>query len=154
MHGPVVRRLAKFIVLAELDLRLLVQAFATLALAQVLLRMWSIDRLRAWCGRTKSGNRSVDRIAWAVSSASQWTPGASCLPSAMALQRLLSANAHSSELCIGVAKDGQALVAHAWVVCEGEVRIGAHEPATYTPLMAWPVAGPIVKRSAAAADPR
>ncbi len=148
------RRLAAFVALAQSDRRLLLRAFATLAVVQFLLRLWSIDRLRAWSARTSSGSRPVDRIAWAVGSASRWMPGASCLPSALALQRLLSANAHSSELCIGVAKEGRAFVAHAWVVCEGRVLIDAHETAAYTRLMAWQVAEPFAKRSVAGGDPR
>jgi len=52
-------------------------------------------------------------------------PAASCLTQALAMLVLLDWFGHSSELRIGVAKNGaDRLKAHAWVECEGKIVIG------------------------------
>lgn len=131
------RRLAAFLALPWGDRRLLIEAFATLAFVRVVLRVWTIERLRQWAGRLERGTKPVDRIVWAVRTASRWTPGTTCLGSALALQRLLSAEGYVSELHIGVARQQPGLVAHAWIVHEGRVLIGDDEQVTYTQLTNW-----------------
>ncbi len=131
------RRLAAFFALPWSDRRLLIEAFATLAFVQVVLRVWTIERLRRWAGRLERGTKPVDRIVWAVRAASRWAPGTTCLGSALVLQRLLSAEGYVSELHIGVARQQPGLVAHAWIVHEGQVLIGDEEQAAYTQLTNW-----------------
>lgn len=131
------RRLAAFLALPWSDRRLLIEALATLAFVRVVLRVWTIERLRRWAGHLEQGTKPVDRIVWAVRTASRWTPGTTCLGSALALQRLLSAEGYVSELHIGVARQQPGLVAHAWIVHEGRVLIGDEEQATYTQLTNW-----------------
>ncbi|MDP1749961.1 MAG: lasso peptide biosynthesis B2 protein [Reyranella sp.] len=131
------RRLAAFFTLPWSDRRLLIEAFATLGFVRVVLHVWTIERLRRWAGRLERGSKPVDRIVWAVRTASRRTPGTTCLGSALALQRLLSAEGYVSELHIGVARQQPGLVAHAWVVHEGQVLIGDEEQATYTQLTNW-----------------
>ncbi len=131
------RQLAAFIALPWRDRRLLIEAAATLAFVRVVLHVWTIERLRRWAGRLERGARPVDRIVWAVRTVSRWAPGTTCLGSALALQRLLSAEGHVSELHIGVARQQPGLVAHAWIVHEGQVLIGDEEQATYTQLTHW-----------------
>jgi hypothetical protein len=132
-----VRQVAAFYRLPWSDRRLLVEAFATLVLVRIALHAWTIERLRRWAGRLERGTKPVNRIVWAVRTASRWTPGTTCLGSALALQRLLSAEGHISELHIGVARQQPGLVAHAWIVCEGRILIGEDEQATYTQLTNW-----------------
>ena len=67
---------------------------------------------------------AVDRYAWAVDVASRRVPRASCLTQALALQSLLARAGYPSELRIGVAKDGAALEAHAWLESGGRIVIG------------------------------
>jgi hypothetical protein len=64
-------------------------------------------------------------------------PGATCLCSALALQHLLSAQGHASELHIGVAQEAKGIAAHAWVLHEGRVLIGEEGQDRYTVLTTW-----------------
>ncbi len=64
-------------------------------------------------------------------------PGATCLCSALALQRLLSSAGHPSQVHIGVARDATGFMAHAWLVHDGVVVIGEEEHERYTRLTAW-----------------
>jgi len=136
-----VRSVARFLALPAADRRLLVEAFVTLVLVRVGLRLVAIDRLRAWAQRMKAGGDPVDRTAWAVHMAAQRLPGTTCLGSALALQRLLSSNGHPSELHIGVARQAGAFAAHAWLVCDGRTLIGEDEQEGFTQLLAWRAGG-------------
>jgi hypothetical protein len=132
------KRVASFLVLPARDRLLLLEAFATLMAVRVALRLFSIDRLRASARRSGSGTTSIGRIAWSVGVASRALPGTTCLASAFALQRLLSAHGRSSELHIGVARKAEAFAAHAWLTCDGRVLVGEEEHEGYTRLVAWP----------------
>jgi hypothetical protein len=135
--------LAAFLALGLGEKTLLLRAFAALLTARGALTVLPLGRLRAWARQMRaSDGRPVDQIVWALSAASRRTPGATCLVSAFALQRLLSREGHASELHIGVAKRGEALAAHAWVVCEGRTLIGEYDGEDYTHLIAWRVAEP------------
>jgi hypothetical protein len=131
------RALAVFLALANDDKLLLWRAFVALAVARVALVLVPLGWLRAWAQRLGGPGQPVDRIVWAVSAATRRMPGATCLVSAFALQRLLSREGHASELHIGVAKRDSELAAHAWIVCEGRTLIGEHEGNDYTHLLAW-----------------
>src|SRR5471030_2636007 len=137
------RAIAAFLALSGGDKVLLLRAFAALVMVRVALAILPLERLRVWARQMRPlGSGSVDRIVWAVSAASRRMPGATCLVSAFALQRLLSREGHASELHIGVAKRDQVLAAHAWVVCEGRTLIGEFDGEDYTHLIAWRVAEP------------
>lgn len=131
------KRLAAFFALPGRDRALLIEAFATLVFVRGAMRLLTIDRLRAWSGRLARGDMPLDRIVWAVRTASRHLPGTTCLGSALALQRLLSSQGHATELHIGVARDPKGLAAHAWVLHEGRVLIGEHEQDRYTTLTTW-----------------
>ncbi len=130
-------RLATYFALPRRDRALLIQAFATLVLVRAALHLVTIDRLRAWAGRVRQGTTPVDRVVWAVRAASRRMPGATCLSSALALQRLLSAQGHASELHIGVAHEPNGIAAHAWILHEGHVLIGEEGQERYTVLTTW-----------------
>jgi hypothetical protein len=132
--------IVSFAALPRGDRTLLLKAIATIVLVRAALHLLPLIRVRAWATRRGPRGPSADRIAWAVAAASRRIPGTSCLIAAFALQRLLSRAGHESELHIGVAKRAQKLAAHAWVVCEGQILIGAREDDPYTPLVAWPAA--------------
>ncbi len=131
------KRLAAFFALPGRDRALLIEAFATLVFVRGAMRLLTIDRLRAWSGRLAHGDMPLDRIVWAVRTASRHLPGTTCLGSALTLQRLLSSQGHATELHIGVARDPKGLTAHAWVLHEGRVLIGEHEQDRYTTLTTW-----------------
>jgi hypothetical protein len=134
------KTIASLMALARGDRALLLKAVGMLVLVRFALHLLPLARLRAWATRRGAHEAPVDRIVWAVSAASRRMPGTSCLISAFALQRLLSRAGYASELHIGVAKRDEKLAAHAWVVCEGRILIGAHDDDPYTPLVAWPAA--------------
>jgi transglutaminase-like putative cysteine protease len=56
--------------------------------------------------------------------------GAVCLPRAMATQAMLRRRGIASRLCLGVARDGRSLAAHAWVEVGQQVIIGETDPAS------------------------
>lgn len=64
-------------------------------------------------------------ICRAVIISSRCVPGATCLTQALAAQALLARQGLTAKLCIGVAKNGQRIRAHAWLENpKGEVLIG------------------------------
>lgn len=135
-------RLATLFSLTASDRRLLLKAVATMAALRLALPLVRPERLRRWAACRGSDSWPVSRIAWAVRAAVRLLPGTTCLPAALAMQRLLSASGHACELHVGVTKRGMVLEAHAWVVCDGDVLIGEHERDEYTRLMAWQAGTP------------
>ena len=119
------------------DFRLLLDAFVATAMFKFALHLFSIERLRALAAKTGCGRQPVGDLVWAVGVAARWVPGTTCLSLALALQRLLSAHGHASELHIGVAHDGGQFAAHAWVEHDGRILIGEDERLAYTRLLSW-----------------
>lgn len=130
-------RLTAFLALPGSDRLLLVKAAATLVAVRCALHLVSIQRLRSWAGHLREANRPVDRIIWSVRTAARRVPGATCLSSALTLQRLLSSAGHPSQVHIGVARDASGFMAHAWLVHDGVVVIGEEEHERYAHLTAW-----------------
>ncbi|MEP0548316.1 MAG: lasso peptide biosynthesis B2 protein [Rhodothermales bacterium] len=81
--------------------------------------------------------RSLRRIIGAVEAMSRRLLGTKpCLTQALAAQRILRQEGMDSTLRIGVAKDGQELLAHAWLERGTRVLIGGgHSPRLYAPLV-------------------
>lgn len=131
------KRLAAFLALPGSDRLLLVRAVATLVVVRCALHLVSIERLRAWAGHLRESNRPAAPIIWSVRTAARHVPGATCLSSALALQRLLSSAGHPSQVHIGVARDASGFMAHAWLVHDGVVVIGEEEHERYAHLTAW-----------------
>ena len=130
-------RLSAFLALPGSDRLLLVKAAATLVAVRCALHLVSIERLRSWAGHLREANRPVDRIIRSVRTAARRVPGATCLSSALTLQRLLSSAGHPSQVHIGVARDASGFMAHAWLVHDGVVVIGEEEHERYAHLTAW-----------------
>lgn len=138
-------RLRKFLGLTSDERRLLVSAALLLGAIRLGLGLFSFQtfrRLLARLTRASAGLRhadspSPDRIAWAVTVASRYTPGArTCFVKALAAQVLLTRRGYPTHLRIGVIRgeEGQ-LQAHAWVESQGRIVIGGTEsPSRYTPL--------------------
>jgi hypothetical protein len=132
-----VSAIATFLALPRRDRLLLLEAAATIVGVRLALRFVSANRLRGWAGRLKAGATPAERIAWAVKATSRRMAGTTCLVTALALQRLLGGRGHVSELVIGVARTRSEFAAHAWVVCGGEILVGADAGQDYARLLAW-----------------
>ena len=138
--------LRKFLRLSAAERQLLIKT--ALLLEVIKLGMWLLPFriLRCLLARMAAGTAparlrhadhpSVDRITWAVETASRRTPGLkTCLAQALAAQVLLTRRGYPALLRIGVAKgERQQLQAHAWVESEGKIVIGGSELERYTPL--------------------
>lgn len=131
------KALAAFLALTGSDRLLLVRAVSTLLAVRCALHLVSIERLRAWAGRLRQGDRPAVRIIWSVRTAAARVPGTTCLCSALALQRLLSTAGQPSQVHIGVARDASGFIAHAWLVHDGGVVIGEEEHERYARLTEW-----------------
>lgn len=97
------------------------EAFVAVVLARFAVRFISPARIFSWANRPP---RRINRftgdeaswVIWAVDrvAARPWM-NALCLPRAIAAHAMLRRRGIPSRLCLGVAREGHALVAHAWV---------------------------------------
>src|SRR5438445_4686679 len=144
------KRLGKFLRLAQAERVLLLEATLLLGAIGLGLRLLPFVRLRELLyrlSRPRDGLRpqtplSATRIAWAVERMSRAVPGArSCLVQALAAQVLLARRGHEACVRIGVARppDGS-LEAHAWVEGDGAVLLGGQPAPQFTPLATSEVA--------------
>ena len=117
-------RLARFKALAPSERRLVIAASALLPLVALGIRAVGLRRVQAFLAPPTSNARppsaasldSARRIAGLVAIAARHGPyRAKCLPLSLTLQRVLQGEGIESELRLGVRKDGDALVGHAWV---------------------------------------
>jgi Transglutaminase-like superfamily len=119
---------------------------ATLALiaARLAVRLLPTARIIAWASRPP---RRPDRFAAAVIveavsrvvdqvGARPWMR-ASCLPRALAAQAMLRRRGVASRLCLGAARDGGALAAHAWIELGDEVIVGGAEQPRFTRVVSF-----------------
>lgn len=96
-----------------------------------------LDKLvRLPSGFSVSGQRSADRVVWAVELAGRLMPPAStCLTQALSAQVLLLRRGYPALVHIGTVRgEGGEFEAHAWVESGGEVVLGGHELERYTTL--------------------
>ena len=97
------------------------EATATLVIARLAVRFMPASRIFAWANRplhrvNRFAGDEVDWVFWAVEhiGARPWM-NALCLPSALAAHAMLRRRGIASRLCLGVAREGRELAAHAWV---------------------------------------
>ena len=118
--------------LSPREARLLLQAVIILPLTTLALRLFGYRRLHTFLAGTTPtspdpSNDEVDVITEAlgiarlVGAASVSLLPTTCLSRSLALWWLLRRQGITSDLCIGVAKDGGEFAAHAWVEVEGTV---------------------------------
>jgi len=55
-----------------------------------------------------------------------------CLPRALAVQAMLRRRGIASRVCLGVARQGETLGAHAWVEVDGHTIVGAGDAGRFT----------------------
>jgi Transglutaminase-like superfamily len=119
------------------------EAAIMLVLARLSVRFIPAARVFAWATRPPARiNRfaidEVSWISWAVETigARPWM-NALCLPRALAAHAMLRRRGVASRLCLGVARDGGALAAHAWVEIGKDKIVGGSEAEGFTPLAAF-----------------
>jgi len=125
------RRSAAVAAIAVVAVRIGLTALPFATLRRVLLRLAESPLLRR-----PSGAVSPDDLAWAVRAAGRRVPRATCLVQALALELLLVRAGHAAELRIGVAREGDGLMAHAWVESDGRCLLEGSERTRFSPLSA------------------
>src|SRR5215510_6454484 len=108
-------------------LRRAYQREALVALAMAQLAVWLIPSawIFSWANRpprriNRFAGEEASWVVWAVDRAATrpWM-NALCLPRALATHAMLRRRGIASRLCLGVAREGNALIAHAWVETAG-----------------------------------
>ncbi len=118
----------------------LVKAAAAVVAFDLVFRVFSTKTCLALCERRAAahsarGEVNTGRLAWLVDVADRYTPGkSSCLRRATALAWLLRRMGLATRLRIGVAREGEKLVAHSWVESGDGEPYGLPEKDRYSPL--------------------
>lgn len=138
------RRLRKFLALPVTERVCLLLAVGTVwafRLALALLPYRLIDRASLRIGRRLRFLPALptERVSWCARvGGSTMRSARPCLPRALAARLLLAWYGHEAELHLGVKRENGALLAHAWVTCEGNVSIGGG-PGSMVPLQRQPL---------------
>jgi len=120
--------------------RYLREAAVGVFLAQLAVRFIPTARLFAWAERPPRRVRrfATDEtrwIAWAVERVGRGAQlNSACLPRALAAQAMLRRRGIPSRLCLGVAREGSGLLAHAWVEIGQDKIVGGAEADGFTRL--------------------
>lgn len=116
------------------------EAAVMLVLARLAVGLVPPAHLFAWANRPllRFNRFAADEahwISWAVEDigARSWI-NALCLPRALAAHAMLRRRGIASRLCLGVARDGNALAAHAWVEIGKDKFVGGAEADGFTRL--------------------
>ena len=123
------------------------EAAIMLFLARLAVRFVPPARIFVWAERPprricRFAVEEATWIAWAVESVgeSAWM-NAACLPRALAAQAMLRRRGIASRLCLGVARQGSELLAHAWVEIGKDKIVGGAGAGGFTPLAEFGGAG-------------
>jgi hypothetical protein len=136
-------RLHKFLGISNTKRCYLVEAWFWLVAAKLALMIlpfrWIAPALRRqmvlWAeGSGLTSTEHLDYISWAVTTASRHLPwDCKCLVQAVAGKAMLSVRGVPSNLCLGLAKTGEAqLQAHAWLRCGERILTGWQGMEVYT----------------------
>jgi hypothetical protein len=134
------KRLGRVLALSSADWRLLAEAIVVAPYVELGLRVIPLDRLLATLGRT--GRRrgvgleiDLDRTARIVEALFRHYPfRPSCLKKSLVLFRLARRRGMPAQLRIGVKKQRDELLAHAWVECAGRMLLPGDGVELYHPL--------------------
>lgn len=114
------------------------EAAAVLALAALAVRFLPAAWVFAWARlpprRIERFRRNeIEWVSWAIETAgaSRWMKTL-CLPRALAAQTMLRRRGIASRLCLGVARQNDVLIAHAWIEIGYEVIVGALRARRFT----------------------
>lgn len=120
-------RLRSFASLSVERRRLFLFTLGVLAVARVGLSLTSFRRTAHALGQLPvASGRSPPRedIRWAVETAGNQVPGATCLVRGVTAHSLCRRYGYPSRLCVGVDRTGDELLAHSWVEIDGDVLVG------------------------------
>jgi len=116
------------------------EATFMLAIARLAVRFVPASRIFAWANRpprriSRFAVDEVDWVFWAVEciGAKPWM-NALCLPSALAAHVMLRRRGIASRVCLGVARKGEGLAAHAWVEVDKNKSLSGAEADGFTRL--------------------
>jgi hypothetical protein len=116
------------------------EAAVMLVLARLAVRFVPAARVFAWANRPprrihRFAIDEVSWISWAVENlgARPWM-NALCLPRALAAHAMLRRRGIASRLCLGVAREGGELAAHAWVEIGADKIVGGSDAQGFTRL--------------------
>lgn len=139
-------RLNKFLHLSINEQILLIKASVALATIRLTLLFLPLKILLSLVDKnvpnqkifSKDNRPLINRIVWAVDTASNYIPkSGSCLPKSLAAKLLLAEYGYESNLHIGVAKNPEKrFEAHAWIESEGKIFFSESDSTYYTPLVA------------------
>jgi hypothetical protein len=114
-----------------------------LAFARLAVRWLPSAWLFAWASRPirrirRFAVEEADWVAWSVDYAgSRRRMNALCLPRALAAHAMLRRRGIASRLCVGVARNGGELAAHAWIEVGDKKIVGGDEAGAFTRLAAF-----------------
>jgi len=105
------------------------ESAVTLAAVRVALAVLPFETVCRWARRVSRIQRhrllSDYEVARAVESVSIHFGGLrNCLVRALSAQLMLSRRGRKAELCIGVSHERSTFLAHAWLVCDGNIVVG------------------------------
>ena len=133
-------KLQRFGALGAADKRLVLSAFARLAVARIELAVMPFEKLAARL--SKRGERPARdpdpalpaRVGYAVRAAAGNVPfRADCFPQALAARALLRRHGYAPTIHLGVERlAGNELAGHAWLTCGDTVVVGGDDLARYT----------------------
>ncbi len=116
------------------------EARIMVAFARVAVRCISSSRLLRWVDRPINRIRRFaieeqDWVAWAIEHTGHRADSeAQCLPRALAAHAMLRRRGIASSVCLGVARDGDSVSAHAWIEVGGRMLIGGETAPGFTRL--------------------
>jgi hypothetical protein len=119
------------------------EAAVMLVAARLAVRLVPPQRLFAWANRPPRRIRrfaadEAEWVAWAIKTvATRPWMRTLCLPSALAAHAMLRRRGIESRLCLGVARNGGTLAAHAWIEIGDDKIVGGAEADGFTRLAAF-----------------
>ena len=119
------------------------EAAIMLLLARLAVRVLPPARLFGWADRPpRKANRfagdDVNWVAWAIEHcATQKGMDRACLPRALAAHAMLRRRGIASRLCLGVARSGEDIAAHAWIEGGDRTIVGGDDAGRFTQLAAF-----------------
>src|ERR1700730_2430119 len=117
------------------------EATVMVTLARLAVRFIPPARILSWADRAprrihRFANYKERWVSWAVESVGEKPRMNSlCLPRGLAAYAMLRRRGIASRLCLGVAREGEALSAHAWIELGQEVIVGGGEAPRFTRLV-------------------
>jgi hypothetical protein len=117
------------------------EAAMKLSAARLAVRLLPAAWLFAWADRPlrrvcRFSAEEANWVAWAVDRAGA-RADAPCLPRALAAHAMLRRRGIASRLCLGVARSGDEVTAHAWIEVGQNKIVGGDEAKGFTPLAAF-----------------